>query len=139
LAGYANDPTGEPLPDHPGVICAPADANIDPKAFEALVQATQTEPPEWGYPITDGVEMRSAPTPTAPVVEKLSLTLVRVLPDSAPPQHPSQPAFLHVAAPSGKSGLVLADSLSGLGGDQMCYAKEASGWKIAGYFGGAAQ
>ena len=139
LAGYANDPTGTPLPDHPGVICAPADPSVDPKAFEALLQATQTEPPEWGYPISDGVEMRSAAQPNAPVVEKLGLTLVRVLPDSAPPQDPSQPAFLHVAAPSGKSGFVPADSFSGLGGDQMCYAKEASGWKIAGYFGGATQ
>src|SRR5208282_1998159 len=139
LAGYANDPTGAPLPDHPGVICAPADPSIDPKAFEALFQATQTEPPEWGYPTTDGVEMRSAPKPNAPIVEKLGLTLVRVLPDSAPPQDPSQPAFLHVAAPSGKPGFVLAESFSGLAGDQMCYAKDASGWKIVGYFGGAAQ
>jgi hypothetical protein len=139
LAGYANDPTGGPLPDHPGVICAPADPSIDPKAFEALLQATQTEPPEWAYPITDGVEMRSVPKPNAPVVEKLGLTLVRVLPDTAPPQDPSQAAFVHVAAPSGKSGFVLADSFSGLGADQMCYANEASGWKIAGYFGGAAQ
>ena len=139
LAAYANDPTGAPLPDHPGVICAPADPSIDPKAFEALVEATQTEPPEWAYPMTNGVEMRSAPKPDAPVVEKLSLTLVRVLPDTIPPQDPSQPAFLHVAAPSGKSGFVLADSFSGLGADQMCYAKEASGWKIVGYLGGAAQ
>ena len=139
LAGYANDSTGAPLPEHPGVICAPADPSVDPKAFEALLQATQTEPPEWGYPISDGVEMRSAAQPNAPVVEKLGLTLVRVLPDSAPPQDPSQPAFLHVAAPSGKSGFVPADSFSGLGGDQMCYAKEASGWKITGYFGGATQ
>ncbi len=139
LAGYANDPTGAPLPEHPGVICAPADPSIDPKAFAALVQATQTEPPEWAYPITSGVDMRSAPKPNAPVVEKLGLTLVRVLPDSAPPHDPSQPAFLHVAAPSGKSGFVLADSFSGLGSDQMCYVKDASGWKIAGYFGGAAQ
>jgi len=83
--------------------------------------------------------MRSVPKPNAPVVEKLGLTLVRVLPDTAPPQDPSQAAFVHVAAPSGKSGFVLADSFSGLGADQMCYANEASGWKIAGYFGGAAQ
>ncbi len=139
LAGYASDPTGAQVPDRPGVICAPADPNIDPKAFEALVQATQTEPPEWAYPITDGVDMRSAPKPNAPVVEKLGLTLVRVLPDSAPPQDPNEPAFLHVAAPSGKAGFVLAESFAGLGGDQMCYAKDASGWKIAGYFGGATQ
>ena len=113
LAGYANEPSGMPLPDHPGVICAPADPSLDPKAFEALLQATQTEPPEWGYPISDGVEMRSAPKPNAPVAEKLGLTLVRVLPDTAPPQDPSQPAFLHVAAPSGKSGFALADIVLG--------------------------
>ena len=63
---------------------------------------------------------------------------MRVLPDSAPPQDPNQPAFLHVAAPSGKSGFAPADSFSGLGGDQMCYVKDGGGWKIAGYFGGAA-
>ena len=68
------NPTGAPLPDHPGVICAPAGPSIDPKAFEALLEATQTEPPEWGYPIPDGVEMRSARKPNAPVIEKLGLT-----------------------------------------------------------------
>ncbi len=50
LAGYASDPTGAALPDHPNIVCAPAEPTIDPKAFEALIKATQTEPPEWGYP-----------------------------------------------------------------------------------------
>lgn len=139
LVGYANDPTGAPLPDRAGVICAPADPSIDPKAFEALLEATQTEPLDWGYPMTDGVIMRSTAKPDAPVVEKLGLVLVRVLPDSAPPEDPNQPALLHVAAPSGKTGFVPAEAFSGLGGDQMCYIKDASGWKITGYFGGAAQ
>jgi hypothetical protein len=83
--------------------------------------------------------VRSAPKPNAPVVEKLCLTLVRVLPDSAPPEDPSQPAFLHIATPSGKSGFVPVEAIAGLGGDEMCYVKDASGWKITGYFGGAAQ
>ncbi len=139
LAGYASDPTGAPLPDRQGVICAPAEPNIDPKAFEALLQATRVAPPDWGYPTRDEVEMRSAPKPNAPVVEKLGLTLVRVLPDSAPPDDPNQPAFLHVAAPSGKAGFVPLESVSGFSDDQMCYTKDASGWKIIGYFGGAAQ
>jgi hypothetical protein len=139
LASYANDPTGAPLPDRQGVICAPADPTVDPKAFQALVQATQTEPPDWGYPVRDGVEVRSAPKPNAPVVEKLGLTLVRVLPDSAAPENPQEQPFLHIAMPSGKAGFVPVDDLSGLGNDQMCYAKDATGWKIAGYFGGAAQ
>jgi hypothetical protein len=136
LTGYAADPTGEELPDHKGVICAPADPTIDPKAFEALGKATQTDPSEWGYPLQDGVEVRSAAKPDASVVEKLGLYLIRVLPDSTPPQDPNAPAFLHVALPDGKTGFVGADSIAPLGGDQMCYTKDGGNWKIAGYMGG---
>jgi len=139
LSNYANDPTGQQLPDRPNVICAPAEPNLDPKAFEALVTSTHVDPPEWGYPAKDGVEVRSAAKPDAPVVEKLALTLVRVLPDSAPPENANQQPFLHIATPSGKAGFVPLDAMSSLGGDQMCYTKDAGGWKIAGYFGGASQ
>jgi hypothetical protein len=139
LSGYANEATAAPLPDHPGVVCAPAEPTIDPKAFQALIESSQTEPPDWGYPFVEGVEARSAPKPDAPVVEKLGLTLVRVLPDSAPPANAGQPAFLHIALPSGKAGFVPLEAIAGLGGDQICYGKEASGWKIVGYFGGASQ
>jgi hypothetical protein len=139
VTGFAVDPTAAELPDHKGVICAPAEPAIDPKAFEALGEATQTDPTEWGYPIQDGVEVRAAAQPNAPVIDKLGLNLVHVLPDTAPPDNASQPAFLHVATPSGKAGFVAADAIAALGGDQMCYSKDAGGWKIAGYFGGAAQ
>jgi hypothetical protein len=139
LTGFANDPTAEELPDHKGVICAPADPTIDPKQFEELGKATQTDPSEWGYPVKDGIEVRAAAQPNAPVVDKLGLYLVRVLPDTAPPDNPNQPAFLHVATPSGKTGFVTSDAVSPLGGDQICYTKDANAWKITGYFGGAAQ
>lgn len=139
LSSFAAEPTTAPLPMRPEVICAPANPKLDFKAFEALVEATQTTPPDWGYPTRDGVELRGAAQPNAPVIEKLGLTLVRVLPDSAPPDDPQQPAFLHVAAPSGKAGFVAAELLAGLGGDQICYVKDADGWKIAGYFGGAGE
>jgi len=139
VTGFANDPTATDLPDHKSVICSPADPNIDAKAFEALGAATQTDPSEWGYPLKDGTEVRSAPQPNAPVIEKLGLNLVRVLPDTAPPSDAGQPAFLHVATPSGKAGFIAMDSIAPLGGDEMCYAKEAGAWKIAGYFGGASQ
>jgi hypothetical protein len=139
LSSFANEPTAEPLPDRQGVMCAPAEPNLDPKAFEALIDATGTQPPEWGYPLKDGVEVRGAAKPDAPVIEKLGLTLVRVLPDTAGPDDPSQQPFLHIATPSGKSGFVPIDALASLGGDQICYSKDGSGWKIGGYFGGAAQ
>ena len=47
--------------------------------------------------------------------------------------------FFHVATPSGKTGFVAGEAFSGLGGDEMCYLKDAGGWKITGYFGGAGE
>jgi hypothetical protein len=139
LGGYANEPTAADLPDQKGVICAPADPAIEAKAFQALVEATQTDPTEWGYPLKDGVEVHAAPQPSAPVIETLGPNLVHVLPEAPQAVDGNGPPFLHVATPSGKTGFVALDAISPLGGDQMCYAKDASGWKVAGYFGGAAQ
>jgi hypothetical protein len=137
IAGYANDPTASALPDRQGVICAPADPTIDPKAFQTLTQSTKTEPPDWGYPTKEGIEVHSGPKPNTTVTEKLGLYLVRVLPDSTTGDDPDQPQFLHIALPSGKTGYVPEDMISGLGGDAMCYRKGPSGWMIAGFFGGA--
>ncbi len=50
LTAFANEPTAAELPHQKGVFCGPADPDIDPKAFEALGKATQTDPSEWGYP-----------------------------------------------------------------------------------------
>jgi hypothetical protein len=139
LGGYGNEPTAAELPDHKGVFCAPADPAIDPQAFEALGKETQTDPSEWGYPLKDGVEVHAEAQPNSPVVEKLGLNLVHVLPDSAAPSDPNAPALLHVATPSGKSGFIAMNAIAPLGGDQMCYTKDSSGWKIAGFLGGASQ
>ena len=76
---------------------------------------------------------------SAPVIDKLGMILIRVLPDSNQPTDPDQPFLLHVATPSGKSGYIDAQQLSPLGGDEMCYTKDAGGWKIAGYLGGVSQ
>jgi hypothetical protein len=139
VTGYANEPTLAELQQHKGVFCAPADPIIDPAAFETLVKATGTDPSEWGYPTTGSVDVHAGPAANTPVAEKLGMNLLRVLPDTTQSSNPSAPLFLHVATPSGKTGYVDGQSLSPLGGDQMCYVKDASGWKIAGYLGGASQ
>jgi hypothetical protein len=137
LAAYANEPTATELPQQKGVYCAPADPQIDPKAFEALGKATGTDPSEWGYATKDGVEVHASVQPNSAVVDKLGVNLVRVLPDTGQGANPNDPLMLHVAAPSGKTGYVDAQQLAPLGSDQMCYSKDGSGWKIAGYFGGS--
>jgi hypothetical protein len=139
LGGFAEEPTAAELPDKKGVMCGPADPTIDPQAFEALVKATDTDPGDWGYALKDGVEVHAAAQPNAPVIDKLGLNLVHVMPDQPPQGDANAPAVLHVATPSGKSGYVAIDAIAPLGNDQMCYVKDGGAWKITGLFGGASQ
>jgi hypothetical protein len=139
LGSYASDPTAMAMPSHAGVMCSPASPTFDPKEFEALFKSTQTDPPDWGYIIKDGTDVRGAAQANAPSIEKLGMILVRVIPDDAPPADGNAPAFVHVATPSGKSGFIATEAIVPLGVDEICYAKDASGWKITGYIGGADQ
>jgi hypothetical protein len=139
LNGYASDPTGMPMPERRGVICAPSDPTFNVQELQTLGRATKTQPSDWAYPVKDGIEVRAAAAPNATVVEKIGMYFIRVLPDEAPPNSANAAPFEHVALPSGKTGYVPADALVPLGGDQMCYLKDAAGWKITGYIGGADQ
>lgn len=136
LQGYAFDPTGTPYPGKQGVICAPADPEFDEKQLEEVVKATGTDPGDYAYPLEAGVEVRSAPRANAPVTEKLNPVLIRIMPDPKQPQ-PAQNEvpLVRVVTPSGKVGYVSADALSPLGNDQLCYVKDAGGWKITGFVG----
>jgi hypothetical protein len=138
LAGLTTEASAAESSQQPGVFCAPADPNMDPSGFETLVKATQTDPSEWGYPSKNGVEVHAAAQPNSRVVEKLGMNLVRVLSDTSPPTNANEPFLLHVATPAGKSGYVDAQAVSPLGGDQICYTKQAGNWKIVGYLGGVA-
>lgn len=132
LASFADDPTGSPSPEHKGAICAPADPAFDGKAFGDLLRSTRTDVSDWGYPVSANIEVHSQPQANAPVVDKLGLVFIRIMPEGGP----NVPAFLRIVTPSGKSGFVSVDSIAPLGNDQICYVKDASGWKIGGYIGG---
>ncbi|HEY6023259.1 MAG TPA: hypothetical protein VIV34_03675 [Pseudolabrys sp.] len=132
LASYAEDPTGAPSPEHKGAICSPADPGFDGNAFRDLLQSTKTDVGEWGYPVSGDIDVHSAPQANAPVIEKLGATFVRILPEN----EPNAPTFLRIVTPSGKTGFVSVDSIAPIGNDQICYVKDAGGWKIGGYVGG---
>ena len=134
LAGYAAEPTVSPSPDHKGASCAPADPGFNDKELTELLKATQTDVPDWGYPVSNGIEVRAAPQASAAVIDKLGLHFVHVLTDSTPAAAVN--SFVRVATPSGKTGFVPVDTIAPLGNDQICYLKEAGGWKIGGYIGG---
>ena len=135
LSAAALDPTLEPLPDRKGVSCGPAGPTMDEQAFEALTKETGTEAGDWAFPVAPDLEVRGAAQPNAPVIEKLGMNLVRVLPDPPPQGNAPQnaPVFARVVTPAGKTGFVAIDGISPIGFDQLCYVKDASGWKITGY------
>jgi len=132
LASFAEEPTGAPSPDRKGAICAPADPSFDGRAFNDLLQSTGTDVSDWGYPVSGDIEVHSAAQANAPVIEKLGSAFVRVTPESGA----NVPAFLRIVTPGGKVGYVSVDSIAPIGNDQICYVKDASGWKIGGYIGG---
>lgn len=134
VAEAAADPTLAEVPQNQGLYCAPAPPSFDPQAFTALVQQTDTDPTDWGFPTSDNIEVRATAKPNAPVVEKLGLYFVRVLPDNS-----GAPSSAHVALPDAKTGYVPLSVLVPLATDQICYTKQGSDWKIAGYIGGVSQ
>ncbi|HWP26557.1 MAG TPA: hypothetical protein VNL39_09470 [Xanthobacteraceae bacterium] len=137
LGSYAFDPTAALVPALKDVICSPADPTFNDQEMDDLLRTTQTGIEEWGYPLVSGIEVRSARQPNAPVIDKLGMYFVRVLVDEDEPNAPvGQFHMLRVALPSGKTGFLPAFVLAPLGNDQLCYRKEADGWKIAGYIGG---
>ena len=135
LAGIATVPTAESLSERTGVVCAPADPTYDETAFDELVSATRTEAFEWAYPLAAGLEVRAAARRDAQVLERLDLHFVRVLPENPPAGQNQPPPFLRVVTPSGRTGYVAIDAIAPLADEQLCYLKDATGWKIAGYIG----
>jgi len=137
LGGMAADANAAADPQHKGVVCAPPAPNIDDRAFQALTKATGTDPSEWGYPSAPGLDVRQAGQDSAPVIEKLGMHLVRVLADQAATPMAAVGGYMRIATPSGKTGFIRNDTMMALLSDQLCYAKEAGGWRIAGVVGGA--
>ena len=134
LQGFAADPTAMPMQGRNGVVCGPADPVFDGKALEEVIKTTKTGEQDWGYTAQPNVEVRGAAQANAPVIEKLGSQFVWVVPEE--PAANDQNPMLKIVTPSGKTGFVSADSISPLGSDQLCYVKDASGWKIAGFVGG---
>jgi hypothetical protein len=139
LSGLSSDPSASPVPERKGVVCSPADPQFDEKELEDLIKSSQTDPSEWAFPASGGLEVRGAAQPSAPAIEKLGMHFIRVLPEQTSPAAQSQVPMLKIVTPSGKTGFLSADALAPLGSDQICYVKDASGWKITGYAGGGEQ
>ena len=136
IAAFAGEASAAADPQHSGLVCSPEEANFEDAAADELANATQTDATDWVFPIRDGVEVRSGPKQDATVIETLGLYLVRVIPDESPAN--AVLSVIKVLTPSGKIGFVPPDSVLPIGGEQMCYVKEPSGWKIAGFLGGEA-
>jgi hypothetical protein len=135
LAAYAAEASVMPDPQRKGVLCAPADPTFDEKAADELANATHTDASDWAFPLRDGIEVRATAKQDSAVVDKLGMHLVRVLSDDSP-LNAVHATSVKVMTPAGKTGYVPIETILPLGGEQLCYLKEAGGWKIAGFLGG---
>jgi len=135
LAAYAAEASAMADPQRKGVFCAPSEPVFDEKAADELANATHTDAADWVFPLRDGVGVRAEAKQDAPVVDKLGLYLVRALVDESP-ANAVYASFVKVMLPSGKIGFVPVETVLPIGGEQLCYVKDASGWKIAGFLGG---
>lgn len=134
LGAAAQEPTLEADEDHKGVMCGPASPQIDEQSLVALIKDTGTDADEWAFPSADRVEVRAEPKADAPVTETLGLILVRVYPEENNSTEPQ--TMLRVVTPSGQLGYVPIMAVLPIVTDQLCYIKDAGGWKITGYAGG---
>jgi len=87
---------------------------------------------EWGYPVSAGIEVHAGPQANAPVIDRLGLAFVRVMPEPTP----ASAAYVRIVTPSGRAGYVSVDAIAPVGNDQLCYVKDGDAWKIGGYIGG---
>ena len=121
-----------PRPCTAASVCAPAEPAYDRKEFADLLKATNSDVTQWGYPVSAGIDVHALPQANAPVIEKLGLHFVRIMPKSA-----SDPAsYTRIATPGGNTGYVSINSIAPIGNDQICYVKDGGDWKIGGYIGG---
>ena len=135
LGAYASEASAGADTQRQGVVCAPAEPAFDEKAADELANATHTDAADWAFPARDGVEVRETAKNDAPVVDKLGLHLVRVLADDSPANAVTA-AFIKVVTPAGKVGYAPVDTILPIGGEQLCYGKDAGAWKIVGFYGG---
>jgi hypothetical protein len=134
LGELVSDETASPYPDRPNTVCSPAGPDFKMDDLEKLVTATKTDISEWGFTAQENIEVKATAQANAPVVEKIGMIFVRVMPDLAP--NASQ-EFMRIVTPSGKVGFVPSEAINPLGSDQLCYGKDATGaWKIVGMIGG---
>jgi hypothetical protein len=136
LGAAALEPSLEPFTERKGTMCGPASPQFDEKSFDELTKATQTDMAEWAFSGKSALDVRSAAQPNAPVIDKLGLILIRVMPEIPPADSKTPPTFMRVVTPGGKVGYVAIDSIKPVVADQMCYVKDGNNWKIAGYLGG---
>jgi hypothetical protein len=123
------EPTLGPTVEHPNARCAPAQPEYEDADLAALTDATNTDVVDWSYPRANGLQVRNAAAADGVVIETLGFYLVRVLGAA------DRNGWVRVATPGGKTGFVAPGSLISPLADRLCFAKDASGWRIIGYVG----
>jgi hypothetical protein len=102
----------------------------------AILVRVIPEPPPAGTPQAGTPPGTSPPSATAPPPGQAQPGQPPAGQAATTPVPSGPPPALRIVTPAGKIGWIAADSVLPLVFEQICYAKDAAGWKIAGYLGG---
>ena len=134
LAAYAAEPSTMADPQRNGVFCAPAEAGFDEKAADELATARRPMHPT-GYSrcatASKCARLQSRTQPSSRSSGSISCASFPTIPPRMRCLRP-----IKVLTPDGKVGFVPLEWVLPIGGEQLCYVKDACGWKIAGFLGG---
>ena len=84
LATFATEPTAEPMPARPGIVCAPAKPAYDAIAFDRLMDATLTKDAEWRYPRAEATPVYAGSASSRAAIDRLGQHFVRVQVEGRP-------------------------------------------------------
>src|SRR5262249_46866215 len=120
IAQAAKETSLEPMQQKRGVLCSPANPIFNEKAADQLLKETATNEFDWAFPTKPAIDVHASAQPNSPIVGKVGMYLIRVMPEEAPAgnQAPESP-FVRVVMPNGKVGFVAAESLSPTEFDQL--------------------
>jgi hypothetical protein len=113
IAQAATETSLEPMQQKRGVLCSPANPIFDEKAADQLLKATSTNELDWAFPTKPGIDVHASAQPNSPIVGKLGMYLIRVMPEEPPAgNQATESPFVRVVMSNGKVGYVAAEFLS---------------------------
>lgn len=135
LSAFANQPPG-PHERKKGHFCAPPAPKYEDKAFEKLLNQTESDVFDWSYPAHAHVIAREKDEPGSPEIGKLGMYFIFTDLSGRAQNFDPEKDWTPIILPDGKRGFVQPGELLTTLYPRLCFVKRGGNWLIAGYVGG---